>query len=242
MNIRAFPDNSLRSSWLTGGTLLFVGALIASQSGFDVVFNAVTGGSAWLRVVLFIALTYVGIFCAQRTGLRLAAHGLDHPMAVAFGIGLFVALYIAAVDLVLFRSLLPASYVTYFAEQPLHRRLFYFILRAFNENILYRLFFMSTMLWCLGLVWRNARGRIPDAAVWLTIVLAQAVPMLLNEAPFYPPHLTPVFLFYVVVRFILAGILWGVLYWRYGFLTAEVAHVSTHLFLQPIMGYVLSPA
>ncbi len=115
----------------------------------------------------------------------------------------------------------------------------YFMLRAFNENIFYRLFFMSTVLWVMGLVWRDSQRHIPNAAYWTAIILAQAVPMLLNEAPFYPQHLTTIFLLYVVVRFILAGILWGFLYWRYGFVTAEMAHVSTHIFLQPIMGYVL---
>lgn len=242
MNIPALPENSPRWSWLPAGALLLVGALIASQAGFDIVFNAITGDVPWIRVVLFLALTCIGIFCARRTDLRLAAHDLAQPVVVAFGIGLLVALYVAAIDLIVFRQLLPPDYVAFFSGHPLSERLVYFMLRAFNENILYRLFFMSTVLWGMGLVWRDSRGRIPDTAYWIAIILAQTIPMLLNEAPFYPPHLTPVFLLYVVVRFILAGILWGFLYWRYGFVTAEIAHVSTHIFLQPIMGYVLGSA
>ncbi|MGB8423359.1 hypothetical protein [Paraburkholderia sp.] len=239
MNIHTLPESSPRSSWLPAGTLLLVGALIASKAGFDIVFNAITGGVPWIRVVLFLALATTGVFCAQRTGLRLAAHDLGHPIAVALGIGLLVALYVATVDLIVFRHLLPPSYVAYFSGHPLSERMLYFMLRAFNENILYRLFFMSTVLWGMGLVWRNSQGHIPKAAYWIAIILAQTIPMLLNEAPFYPPYLTPIFLLYVLVRFILAGILWGFLYWRYGFVTAEMAHVSTHIFLQPIMGYVL---
>ncbi|MFM0591666.1 hypothetical protein [Paraburkholderia dilworthii] len=219
--------------------LLGVGALIASRAGFDRVFDAVTGGMPWARVALFLVLGVVGLYCAQRSGLQLAAQGLRHPLVVAFGIGLLVALYVAFVDLVVFRRLLPSTYVAYFSGLTLTTRLIYFMMRAFNENIFYRLFFMSAVLWVLGLVWRDSQGRLPNAAYWFAIVLAQAVPMLINEAPFYPPHLTPVFLLYVVVRFILAGVLWGFLYWRYGFVTAETAHVGTHIFLQPIMGFVL---
>ncbi|MGA9916761.1 MAG: hypothetical protein WBR17_29905 [Paraburkholderia sp.] len=239
MNIHALPESSPRSSWLLAGTLLLVGALIASEAGFDIVFNAISGGVPWIRVVLFLALGTTGFFCAQRTGLRLAAHDLGHPIAAAFGIGLLVALYVATVDLIVFRHFLPPSYVAYFSGHSLSERMFSFMLRAFNESILYQLFFMSAVLWGMGLVWRNSQGHIPKAAYWIAIILAQAIPMLLNEAPFYPPHLTPIFLLYVLVRFILAGILWGFLYWRYGFVTAEMAHVSTHIFLQPIMGYVL---
>jgi hypothetical protein len=241
MNTHALPESSPRSSWLPTGVLLLVGALIASKAGFDIVFNAITNGVPWIRVALFLALATIGIFCAQCTGLRLAAHDLGYPVAAAFGIGLLVALYVGIVDLVVFRHLLPASYVAFFSEHPLSERMIYFMLRAFNEEILYRLFFMSTVLLGMGLVWRDSQGKIPKSAYWAVIILAQAIPMLLNEAPFYPPNLTPIFLLYVVVRFILAGILWGFLYWRYGFVTTEIAHVSTHVFLQPIMGYVLVP-
>ncbi len=239
MSISTLPERSLRSNRLLAGVLLGVGALIASRAGFDRVFDAVTGGMPWARVALFLVLGVVGLYCAQRSGLQLAAHGLRHPLAVAFGIGLLVALYVAFVDLVVFRRLLPSSYVAYFSGSALPARLIYFMMRGFNEDIFYRLFFMSTVLWVLGLVWRDSQGRLPSAAYWFAIILAQAVPMLINEAPFYPPHLTPGFLLYVVVRFILAGVLWGFLYWRYGFVTAQTAHIGTHIFLQPIMGFAL---
>ncbi|MGO4313912.1 hypothetical protein AB4Z35_29415 [Pseudomonas sp. KB_15] len=239
MYIQALSKSLPRSSWLPAGTLLFVGAVIASMAGFDIVFNAITGDMPWIRVVLFLALTSLGIFFAQRTGLRLASHDLSHPIAVAFGIGLLVAIYIATIDVVVFRHLLPPRYVAYFSELTLSERMIYFMLRAFNENILYRLFLMSALVWGIGLAWRDSQGLPPKTAYWIAIVLAQAIPMLLNEASFYPPHITPFFLLYVAVRFILAGILWGFLYWRYGFVMAETAHVSTHIFLQPILGYVM---
>ena len=237
MNTHAPAESLPQFGWLAAGMLVPVGALIASMAGFDILFNAITGGVQWIRVVLFLALATIGIYCARRTGLRLAANDLDHPVAVAFGIGLFAALYVAAVDLVVFRHSLPANYVVFFSGHTLSERLVYFTLRAFNEEIFYRLFFMSTVLFGMGLVWRDSKGNISRSAYWIAIVLAQAIPVLLNEVPFYPSPLTAIFLIYFVVRFILVGVLWGFLYWRYGFVTAEIAHVSTHIFLQPIMGY-----
>jgi hypothetical protein len=241
MHIQALSKSSPRSSWLPAGTLLLVGAVIASMAGFDIVFNAITGDMPWIRVALFLALTTLGIFFAQRTGLRLAPHDLGHPIAVAFGIGLLVTIYIATIDVVVFRHLLPPPYVAYFSELTLSERMIYFMLRAFNETILYQLFFMSAVVWGIGLVWQDSQGLPPKTAYWIAIILAQTIPMLLNAAGFYPPHITPIFLLYVAVRFILVGILWGFLYWRYGFVMAETAHVSTHIFLQPILGYSLGP-
>jgi hypothetical protein len=98
---------------------------------------------------------------------------------------------------------------------------------------------MSGVIWLIGPTRRSGAGTIPEYVYWIAIVIAQAVPMLLNEIPFYPQTITPIFMLYVVVRFILAGILWGYLYWRHGFATSEIAHVSTHIFLQPLLGYLL---
>lgn len=227
-------------SHLTAGALLLVGGAIAAMAGFDVIFVAVTRDSAWLRSALFVTLAAIGLWCSRRAGLSLLPHGLAHPVAASFGIGLAVAIAIVLIDGVLFRAILPPEYVTSF-QHGLGERMAYYMLRAFNENILYRLFLMSTIVWTLGLVWRDAQGKIPPGAIWFAIISAQAMPMFLNGLPLFSEAITPAAILFIVVRFILAGILWGYLYWRYGFLTTEIAHVSTHIFLQPMMGFVLSP-
>lgn len=226
------------STYCVSGTLLLVGGAIASMAGFDIVFNAVTDGLAWLRVVVFTLLAMVGLFCAKQAGLTLIPRRLSYPVATAFTIGFFVAIAITLIDGVIFRAVLSQSYVASFSEHGVGARLTYYILRAFNEEILYRLFFMSVLTWGLGLVWRDNDGRIPNSAFWLAIVVVQTIPILLNAAPLYPSA-APVFILYATLRFICPGILWGILYWRYGFVTAEIAHVSTHIFLQPLLGYTL---
>jgi len=47
-------------------------------------------------------------------------------------------------------------------------------------------------------------------------------------------------LVYDVVRYIPPGVLWGYLYSRNGFATAEIASVGTHPFLQPFLGVLIS--
>lgn len=224
------------STYCAAGTLLLGGGAIAAMAGFDVVFNAITSGSAWLRVVVFALIVIVGLFCAKQANLRLVSHRLPYPIATPLAIGFLVAFVIALIDSVIFRAALPQSYVASFAEHGVGARLIYYMLRAFNEEILYRLFLMSALVCGLRLIWRNSSGGIPNKAYWIAIIAAQTIVIFLNVAPSYA---SPAFILYVILRFICPGVLWGYLYWRDGFVTAQIAHISTHIFLQPILGYTL---
>jgi hypothetical protein len=41
-------------------------------------------------------------------------------------------------------------------------------------------------------------------------------------------------------RPIVPGVIWGYLYWRHGFVAAEIASVGMHPFLQPALGILLA--
>lgn len=227
------------STYCATGMLLLVGGAIAAMAGFDIVFDAITIGLAWLRVVVFALIVMVGLFCAKQADLRLLSDRLSHPVATAFAIGFVVAIAVALIDGVIFRAILPQSYVASFSDHGVGSRLTYYMLRAFNEEILYRLFLVSTLVCGVGLIWRNSSGGIPHKAYWIAIIAAQTIVIFLNVAPSYASGATPLFMLYASLRFICPGVLWGYLYWRHGFVTGQLAHVSTHIFLQPILGYML---
>jgi hypothetical protein len=46
-------------------------------------------------------------------------------------------------------------------------------------------------------------------------------------------------LVYDGLRYIVPGVLWAMIYRRFGFSTAEVASVGCHIFLQPMLGMAL---
>lgn len=46
-------------------------------------------------------------------------------------------------------------------------------------------------------------------------------------------------LVYDLLRYVVPGVLWAWLFWRFGFVTAEVASVGCHIFLQPGFGILL---
>lgn len=71
------------------------------------------------------------------------------------------------------------------------------------------------------------------------MVLAQCVNIAMNVAVLEP--VTAPLLFYDAIRYVAPGVLWAWLYLRFGFVSAEVASVGCHLFLQPMFG-ALFPA
>jgi hypothetical protein len=234
----AAPQN--QSSNVPGLILLAIGAAIAAIAPWGIAMGMATGHSPALRACLVFALGLIGLFFARRTGLEIMPTGLRHPVRVSFLIGAAVAVYVLFIDGFAFRSVLPTEYRAYFVEEGLTVRLIYFILRSFNECIIYQLFVGSTLVWIIGLVWRQADGRIAPGAYWLAMVFAHLLNIYINVVAITVGPVTPLILTYDMLRFVAPGILWGILYWRYGLATADLAHISTHVFLQPMLGIVFS--
>jgi hypothetical protein len=217
--------------------IVVVGCLIAAIAPFDLGFAYLTAGSASARVCLLFAIATAGFFFAERSGLRLRASDLRFPILTPVIVALLVALYVTIIDCFVFRALLPQSYVELFYTVPIGQRLVVFMLRAWNENIIYRLFAMSVFSWLFGLVWKNGDGRPTPGAFAAAAILAQTINIYVNVTSQLAAPVTPVILAYDLVRYVFPGILWGYLYRRHGFATAEIASVGTHPFLQPSLGY-----
>lgn len=214
--------------------LLLIGAPIAYLAGFDSAFNAATFGSAWVRVAGFCAVLTAGLVMAAWLNLSISPMNVTRQFAFPVAVSMAVAVIAAVIDAVLFRSVLPRSYVELFAD-PLGGRLAYFMLRAFNEEIFYRLF-LTSLLICIGrALWLRP---LPASGYWIAIIAAQAIAVCANSPQ--PAGSGLLGIAYIVIRFVSPGIVWGYLYWRHGFITGQVAHVSTHIFLQPLMCYILA--
>jgi hypothetical protein len=101
------------------------------------------------------------------------------------------------------------------------------MMRAWTENIIYRLSVMSALAWLIGYLWRGDGDRPAAEAFVLAAVLAQVINISINvSAPS-----SCMMLLYDVLRYIFPGVIWGYLYWRHGFAPAEIASVGTHPFL-----------
>jgi hypothetical protein len=222
--------------------VIAIGCAIAAVAPFDLWFGYLTGGSALARVCLLAAIGSAGLFFAERSGLHLRASGLRFPILVPVIVAVLVALYVTVIDCFVFRAILSRDYVELFDTLPLGPRLLSFMLRAWNENIIYRLFMMSGLSWLFGVVWKAGDGRPAAGAFIAAAFLAQVINISINVTFQLPAPVTPPMLVYDLVRYVFPGALWGYLYWRHGFATAEIASVGTHPFLQPLLGALIGRA
>ena len=142
-----------------------------------------------------------------------------------------VAGYCAACDC-LMRPELSAAYLAYM-RTPVAWRIVAFAARAFNENIIYRLFLGSVLIWLIGRVWKTAEGRPTDGAFWTGFALSQAANIWINVTSLAP--LTPLALLHDSLRYFAPGLVWSWLYWRRGFQSNEIASIGVHLFFQPLV-------
>jgi len=219
--------------------ILLIGMTIAAIAPFDVLFAAATFGSPFARVGLIALLALIGTFCAHRVGLRLHGHGMRRPLLFGVAAAIATAVYVAVIDGVVFRATLPVSYVDFFETTGLRDRLIYFMLRAFNENVIYRLFVFSSLFYLIARIKGAHADDLPPALILCAIVATQALNIGVNVAALSPDPLSFAALFYDALRYVAPGVLWGWLYWRFGFLTAEVASVGCHIFLQPALGLLV---
>jgi len=224
---------------LLAGPLLITLAIavpIAVLDPFDRTFAALTLGSPWLRGGIIAALTLAGGWCARRLGLRIEGHGVRHPWLLGLAMAFAVAVYVVLLDVFVFRGLLLPAYVATF-RLPLGERLLYFMIRAFNENVLYRLFVFTVL--AAGTAAVLGKPRPPFALAFALMIVTQLINIWPNVVLGSGEPWTAALLAYDGLRYIVPGVLWGCLFWRYGFLVAEVASVGCHLFLQPALGALL---
>ncbi|MEO7247678.1 MAG: hypothetical protein ABIW31_04420 [Novosphingobium sp.] len=207
-----------------------VAAVIAVIAPFDVLFLPLTFGSPLLRAALMALLAIIGGSAAKACGLRLEGHGARSPLLIGLGAAMAVAAYVFALDVVLFRPLLSADYIAYL-HVPLGERMAGYMLRAFNENVLYRLFLFPVIALAARIILR--RDHVSPRLLIAAMVASQVINIAANAVLASPESITLARLGYYAIRYVVPGVLWAVLFRRHGFATAEVASVGCHVFLQP---------
>ena len=209
--------------------ILLISIPIAVMAPFDALFSSLTQGSPWLRAAWIAALVVIGARMGERLGLRLEGHSCRSPVLLGLAAAIAVAIYVVLLDCFIFRARLDPAYAA-FLHQPLGLRLMYFMPRAFNENIMYRLFGLGGLAWLL-----SRGGRVPVRG-WMfaaAMVGAQMTNIWFNVVALSDLPISAASLTYDALRYIAPGLLYAMLYIRNGFVVAEVASVSCHIFLQP---------
>jgi hypothetical protein len=178
----------------------------------------------------------VGVWLGPRAGLQIEPRGLSRPMLIPVVVAAAVAVYCVICDIAMRPQLSPEFLAG--MKAPVGWRIVEFAARAFDENIIYRLFLGTALVWALGRVWRDAAGGPSLGAYLVGFTLAQVINIWINVTALAP--LTPLHLAHDALRYVVPGVVWSWLYWRYGFQSNEIACTTVHVFLQPLITLALA--
>jgi len=188
--------------------------------------------------VLLTLAAGLGLWLAGKVGARLPlleAWLSKRPAEVArawFGysalVGIVVALAIIGIDAAAFAHVMPAD----FPQPPLWQHLLAAFYGGIDEEILLRLFLLSLLAWLLGKLWHDPAGRPATGAFWVANI-ATAVIFGLGHLPATAaviPLTTLVVLRAIVLNGV-AGVSFGLLYWKWGLEFAMLAHFTADIVL-----------
>lgn len=197
----------------------------------------------WIVLALFLqnALVFtlalaLGLPLAHAVGRRVALldtvlNGTALPSAWLIGIvlaliaGAAAALINHLIDQRIFAPGLPADLLAFNQKMPHWKRLLS-ALFAFAEETMLRMFLLTVIAWAVGLLWKGSDG-YPAAMAWWIAILISAFASGLERLA------TVGMLSSLTLRLIghsllldgLAGVLFGLFYWQYGFEAAVACHL-----------------
>ncbi len=163
-------------------------------------------------------------------GLLFRHGGRSLALAVAAGLGF--GIWMAAADSWLFASVVPDFQHQLVAHVAISERIVQFGKGALVDELILRLLCMTGIACILGSILRQ-KG---PATVWSAILLTAFVAWPISSRE-YLLTLDPSLLTGLreVLLHCTAGVLWGWLYWRHGWLAAVTGHVAAHVSLQPLL-------
>lgn len=156
-------------------------------------------------------------------------------LLIAAACGLGFGVFMAAADAGPLRGAVPAVQHAVLAQMTLAERLAWFARGALLDEVALRLVALAALVW-IG----TALRRSADRVVWWGSIALVALAVWPLFAWAYISALDPGAL--TVLREVVlhggAGLLWGWLCWRHGWLAGLGGHISAHLALQPLLGLI----
>ncbi len=173
-------------------------------------------------------LADTGLTILPRQGLR----SLGIAMVAGLGFGIWMAL----ADTTIFASVVPPVQHAMLAESTAAQRIALFARGAFLDEIALRLFALTAIIWLvMALTGKQGSGH-GSGVYWAAILLvAFIVYPMFSYGYFRALDWSGLVILRELTLHCSAGVLWGYLCWRHGWLAALTGHVSAHLALQPLL-------
>jgi hypothetical protein len=157
-------------------------------------------------------------------GLRFGLRSLGAALAA----GLVLGLWIAFADTWLFSPIVPASQHALFEATPFAARLLTIALLVLRDEVVLRLIVLGGLVWLFG--------RSSDAARWLAILFTALVAWpVLSHGYIVGLVLSAPTIAREILLHGMAGIVWGWLCLRHGWLAGFVGHLGAYLAMVPLL-------
>jgi len=238
--------------------LLFIGIIFASFGAIPYATELISKlpeeslgliPSDFVIGVLFILqlsiLAFIGLFISRQVnlGAPVLASIVKREVNIikwksyflsAIGIGLFIGFFLLLADYVFYQM---GSSISFFnSELPSwDKGLVGSFFGGIGEEIIYRLFFMSLLIWILKLMIRNRTHSAKNWTVWTAMIFA-AILFALAHLPLTASlsTITPLLVIRALLLNSIAGIGFGYLYWKKGLLYTMITHFFADIALHVI--------
>lgn len=170
--------------------------------------------------------------------------GLARRLTHAAIIGLCTGLVLIALDALVLLPRTGLDLAKWMVDVPLWKRLLAgFFYGGITEELITRLFLVTTIAWALTKFWHTSNNRPATGALWCAILLTSLL-FALGHLPIALRlgELTPWLFARVLILNSIAGIIYGHLYTSRGLESAMTAHATTHIPLQLLAGTAASIA
>lgn len=152
---------------------------------------------------------------------------------VALLAGLAFGVWMALADALLFAGAIPATQHEAVRTVPLFDRLAWHARGVLFDEAVFRLICVTGLAWLIA----AASGRRGAWIAWTAIMLAALVIYPLGTPSYFRTlDWTALTVARELALHGAAGVLWGWLYWRHGWLAGVLGHMAAHLALQPLLG------
>jgi membrane protease YdiL (CAAX protease family) len=198
-------------------------------------------------LVEFTIAIAVGLFLAQKVGFglpvlegwfegRKVGEYLKSILGISIGMGVLAGVLIIILSF-LFTSSFPVGEITV----PLWKSFLASFYGGIGEEILFRLFLMTLIVWIFFKIKKTVEGKPSTIGIWLAIVIV-AVLFGIGHLPVTGTitTITPVVVARAILLNSIGGIIFGWLYWKKGLESAMISHFSADIVLQVIFPLLIT--
>jgi len=180
----------------------------------------------YIRAALVAAIGLAGLYLTQRAGLRVVKLRWSEALGVSIIGAVVLATAATLLDAVIFRSVLPASYLA-LVHRSTAERLMIYVPLSFAENVVYRLLLMAGLV---ALV-RRQRG-----AMWAVIAGAAVIQLVWELGLLSAGVVSTDLVAFWLLRYAALSAIKYYMFWKYDFNTVVATSIITHLFMEPVYG------